>query len=207
MENSGSKRDDGGTRQGFESPVKILLVSGSLRSGSTNSALVRTAAAVAPAGVEAMIYDEMGELPHFNPDDDQEGQPLHPAVARLRAALEASDAALFCTPEYAGALPGSFKNLLDWTVGGGQTYRMPVGWVNVAAEPRGESAHESLRKVLGYTGTLVVEEAAVRIPVARDQVGADGAIADPGISRAVGAALEALAEVARRQGGEGRVAV
>jgi NAD(P)H-dependent FMN reductase len=48
-------------------PVRILLVSGSLRSGSTNSALVRTARAVAPAGVVATIYDGMGALPHFNP--------------------------------------------------------------------------------------------------------------------------------------------
>ena len=60
-----------------------------------------------------------------------------------------------CTPEYAGALPGSFKNLLDWTVGGGQTYGMPVAWINVsgaAAPTGGADAHDSLRKVLGYTG-------------------------------------------------------
>jgi chromate reductase len=182
-----------------EEDVKILLVSGSLRSGSTNSALVRTAADVAPAGIEATIYAGMADLPHFNPDDDEEGQPVHPAVAELRSALAASDAALFCTPEYAGAMPGSFKNLLDWTVGGGQTYGMPVGWVNVAAPPRGSNAHESLRKVLGYTGSLVVEDAAVRIPVARDLLGADGTIADPGVRASVVAALEALAEAARRK--------
>jgi NAD(P)H-dependent FMN reductase len=186
--------------------VKILLVSGSLRSGSTNSAMVRTAAEVTLAGVETAIYEDMGDLPHFNPDDDQEGQPLHPAVARLRSTLEASDAALFCTPEYAGAMPGSFKNMFDWTVGGGQTYRMPVGWVNVAAPPRGEDAHESLRKVLGYTGSLIVEDAATRIPVSRDQVGEDGTIADPQIRAAVVQTLEALASAVRREGGEGRVA-
>ena len=53
---------------------------------------------------------------------------------------------LFSTPEYAGALPGSFKNLLDWTVGDDQPGSMngkPVAWVNVS--PRGaEHAHESL---------------------------------------------------------------
>lgn len=42
----------------------------------------------------------------------------------------AADAVLFCTPEYAGALPGSFKNLLDWTVGGGETYGKPAAWIN-----------------------------------------------------------------------------
>jgi hypothetical protein len=51
---------------------------------------------------------------------------------RPRRRSGASDALPFCTPEYAGALPGSFKNLLDRTVGGGETYGMPVGWVNVS---------------------------------------------------------------------------
>jgi NAD(P)H-dependent FMN reductase len=41
-------------------------------------------------------------------------------VADLRRQIEAADAVVFCTSEYAGALPGSFKNLLDWTVGGGE---------------------------------------------------------------------------------------
>ena len=72
-------------------------------------------------GVEAEIYDGMGRLPHFNPDDDPaDGVGLDAEVAALRAALGEADALLLSTPEYAGALPGSFKNLLDWTVGGGQ---------------------------------------------------------------------------------------
>ncbi|MGH4015240.1 MAG: NADPH-dependent FMN reductase [Pseudonocardiaceae bacterium] len=90
------------------------------------------------------------DLPAFNPDDDHE--PLHPAVADLRRQI-AADALLFCTPEYAGALPGSFKNLLDWTVGGSEIYGKPVCWINassVAAPTGGADAHASLAKVLGY---------------------------------------------------------
>jgi NAD(P)H-dependent FMN reductase len=45
-----------------------------------------------------------------------DGNDTDPAVVELRAAIAASDAVLFSTPEYAGALPGSFKDLLDWTV-------------------------------------------------------------------------------------------
>jgi NAD(P)H-dependent FMN reductase len=182
---------------------RILLISGSLRSASTNSALLRTARACAPDGVEAVLYEGMGSLPHFNPDDDPEGGPVHPAVAELRAAIGEADALLFCTPEYAGALPGSFKNLLDWTVGGGETYGMPVGWVNVSgpASPTGAAgAHDSLRSVLTYTGTDIVEAACVRVPVARGAVGADGAIADPAVRQAAAQALATLAEhVGRRR--------
>jgi NAD(P)H-dependent FMN reductase len=176
---------------------RILLVSGSLRARSTNSALLRTARAVAPAHVEAVMYDGLGTLPHFNPDDDPEGGPVHPAVADLRAQIAAADALLFCTPEYAGALPGSFKNLLDWTVGGGETYGMPVGWVNVSgpASPTGAAgAHGSLRAVLTYTGTDIVETACVRVPVARGAVGPDGEIDDPAVRTAAAAVLATLAE-------------
>ena len=96
--------------------ARILLISGSTRSGSTNTALLRTAAAAPPPGVEATLYAGMTDLPHFNADDDVD--PLPPAVADLRRQIAAANAVLFCTPEYAGALPGTFKNLLDWTVGG-----------------------------------------------------------------------------------------
>lgn len=183
-------------------PRRILLVSGSLRAGSTNSALLRTVQAVAPPGAETVLYDGMATLPHFNPDDDPEGGAPPAPVAELRAELGAADAVLFCTPEYAGGLPGAFKNLLDWSVGGGETYGKPVAWVNVAgpASPTGAAdAHASLRRVLGYTGSVVVEDACAHIPVPRAAVGPDGLIADPAIRERV---ARALADLARHAGAE-----
>jgi NAD(P)H-dependent FMN reductase len=127
--------------------VKVLLINGSLRSGSTNAAVLATAAAGAGDRVKAVTYGAMAGLPHFNPDDDVD--PLPPAVEDLRGQIAAADALLICTPEYAGALPGSFKNLLDWTVGGMAIQGKPVAWVNVSASPTGaEGAHQSLRIVL-----------------------------------------------------------
>jgi hypothetical protein len=124
---------------GVSEPFVILLLSGSLREGSTNAAALRTAASVAPAGIETVAYDGMACLPHFNPDDDREGEPIAEAVAEMRAAVHSADALLICTPEYAGALPGSFKNLLEWTVGDGSTYEKRVAWINVSgsAAPTG----------------------------------------------------------------------
>jgi chromate reductase len=75
------------------------------------TAVLRTARAVAPSGIVAVLYEGLGKLPHFNPDD--ESDPLHPGVAALRGRIHGADAVVFSTPEYAGALPGSFKNLLD----------------------------------------------------------------------------------------------
>jgi NAD(P)H-dependent FMN reductase len=174
-------------------PVRILLVCGSLRAASTNSALLRTAAAIEVDGVETELFEGLAALPHFNPDDDAEGLRLPAPVAALRDRLGAADAVLFCTPEYAGALPGAFKNLLEWTVGGHEIYRLPAAWVNAAAPGRGENAADQLRTVLGYVGADLVEEAIVRIPVAHGSAGADGTIADPALREAVAAVLAALA--------------
>ena len=173
--------------------VQILLISGSLRSASTNTALLRTAAAVAPEGVTTVMYDGLDRLPHYNPDDDVE--PLDPAVADLRAGIGAADAVLFSTPEYAGALPGSFKNVLDWSVGGGEIYGKPVAWINASAYgPTGAAdAHDSLRKVLGYTGSDIVEAACVSIPIPRSAIGDDGLISDPALRDRIAQVLTTLA--------------
>lgn len=175
---------------------RILLISGSLRGGSTNTALLRTACEVAPAGVATVLYEGMAELPHFNPDDDAEGAPVHPAVVALRSAIHAADALLVSTPEYAGALPGSFKNLLEWTVGDASTYRKPIAWVNTSGSgaPTGAAdAHASLRTVLGYVHAEIVEQACARIPVPRAAVGADGLIDDADIRAHAAAVLVTLA--------------
>lgn len=172
--------------------ARILLISGSTRGGSTNTALLRTAAAAAPDGVEAVLYDGMTALPHFNPDDDRD--PLPEPVAGLRARIAAADAVLLCTPEYAGAMPGSFKNLLDWTVGGIEMYQKPVAWVRASRSPeRGRHAHESLATVLGYLHSDVVADACVHIGVAREMVGEDGTIADPDVRRRIAGVLATLA--------------
>lgn len=136
-------------------PPVILLLSGSLRSGSSNETVLRTAQAVAASEVRTVLYGGLAALPHFNPDDDTD--PLPGPVAELRAAIDGADAVLVCTPEYAGTLPGAFKNLLDWTVGGTEICDKPTAWVNAAAPGRGQGAEATLRTVLGYTGADIVE--------------------------------------------------
>ncbi|MDT7671018.1 MAG: hypothetical protein QOC74_3801 [Pseudonocardiales bacterium] len=171
-------------------PVSILLVSGSTRAASGNTAVLRTAAAVTPAGIRTELHLGLAELPAFNPELDVE--PLPPPIARLRAQIAAADAVLFCTPEYAGALPGSFKNLLDWTVGGGEMYRKPVAWLNVAPDGRGDGASAELAIVLGYLGTEVIEAACVRLTLAPGAVGGDGRAIDPTYRDALAAVLRTI---------------
>ena len=172
-------------------------MSGSSREGSTNAAVLRTAAEVAGPEVQAVLYPGIGELPLFNPDDDREGAPADPRVAEMRREMARADALLICTPEYAGALPAAMKNLLEWTIGDAGSYRKPVAWINAAgaAAPTGAAdAHDSLRKVLGYAGADIVEDACARIPVDRALLGEGGLIADGEVRAQIAAAVSRLAE-------------
>lgn len=170
---------------------EILMLCGSLRSASSNAALLRTARELTPSCFSALIYQGMGGLPLFNPDDDRD--PLPPAVIELRTRIDSAAAILICTPEYAGALPGVFKNLLDWTVGGVEIGGKPTAWINVSGSAtRAADAHASLRKVLGYTGAAIVEDACVHIPVRSSTIDDQGLVADDEVRTAVAKSLAAL---------------
>jgi chromate reductase len=174
-----------------DAPVRILLVSGSTREGSTNGAALRAARDASDDRLTAEMYEGLADLPAFNPDDDYE--PLPPAVTALRAQIAAADGLLFCTPEYAGALPGSFKNLLDWTVGGPEMDGKPVAWISVASEGRGINAEKSLKTVLGYLGASVTEPAGRRVFVPRSALDDDGQIRDPGVRAEIADAVRTYA--------------
>jgi NAD(P)H-dependent FMN reductase len=176
--------------------IRLLLVSGSLRQQSTNTAVLRTAQAVAPTGVATVLYPNLGNLPPFNPDDDV--APLDPSVVDLRAQIRAAHGVLFSVPEYAGGLPGTFKNLLDWTIGDdqpGSIYEKPVAWINASIRTAAD-AHASLRTVLDYAHANVIEPACVHIPVGHDAIDGDGLIFDPALRDAIRLSLTELAAVA-----------
>jgi chromate reductase, NAD(P)H dehydrogenase (quinone) len=187
----GSERPTPSGRRGFDNgPIRLLLVTGSTRHGSTNSAALRTAAELLDGRAEVVVHEALGSLPPFNPDDDRD--PLPPAVAALRDEIAAADVVVFCTPEYAGTLPGTLKNLLDWTVGGGEMDGRRATWINVAGPGRGTGADATLSTVLGYVNAAILPSSGARVPVARDALGDDGRIADATTRERLAAALEAI---------------
>src|SRR6202021_1245497 len=93
-------------------------------------AILRAYGQLAPAGVFVEHFEGVGGLPHFNPDLDVE--PLLPAVASWRSLVGAADALVMSTPEYVHALPGSFKNALDWLVSDPAFAAKPVAIVQAS---------------------------------------------------------------------------
>jgi len=94
------------------SAIRILGISGSLRSGSHNTALLRAAALSLPPAAELEVYDGLRDLPPYDADADVE--PVDAAVARLREAIAGADGVIIATPEFNGSIPGALKNALDW---------------------------------------------------------------------------------------------
>jgi chromate reductase len=93
--------------------VRLIGISGSLRKGSLNTALLKASVALAPAGVEIAIGSIAG-IPLYD-GDVEAAQGVPPAVAALKEQIVAADGVLIVTPEYNGSLPGVFKNAIDWT--------------------------------------------------------------------------------------------
>jgi chromate reductase len=164
--------------------TRILLVSGSTHDRSLPSAALRTAAGCAPAEITAARFDGLRDLPAFVPAEPGEDRAPG-AVELLRRQVGAAGALLFCTPEYAGSLPGSLKNLLDWLVAGGDLVGKPVAWLSVAAPGQDDGACATLETVLGHGNAEVVRPACLRVPLDPGAVDAEGLVDDPQLRTAL----------------------
>jgi NAD(P)H-dependent FMN reductase len=169
----------------------ILAVSGSLRAASYNTAALRAAAACAPAGIAVRVFDGIGLLPLFNPDLDD--APLAPVTA-WRAALDAADAVLIASPEYAHGVTGVMKNALDWAVSMPTFPGKPVALLNTS--PRATHAQAALREILQTMSARLVPEASIALPLQGSGLALDGILARPDLVDALRGVVVALAAAA-----------
>lgn len=173
--------------------MQILAISGSLRTASANTSLLQAAALLAPEDAQVTLYGGLAALPPFNPDWDEE--PAPPPVADLRRQLQASNAVLISSPEYAHGVPGTLKNALDWLVGSGELVGKPVALIN--ASPRSTYALASLTETLTVMTARLVAEASITLPLQGKKMDAAGIAVDPDFSQALHTALLALTRAVR----------
>jgi chromate reductase len=177
--------------------MTILGISGSLRRGSHNSALLRAAADLLPDGVELEIWEGLKAVPPYDQDDDAAGAPA--AVAELRAAVARADAVLVATPEYNASVPGQLKNALDWVsrpVATNPLRNKPAAVVGASTGAFGAVwAQAELRKVLATIGARTLpNEVAVRHA---DTCFEDGRLGDEGVRRQLAEVVADLVEATR----------
>ena len=152
--------------------MKIVAISGSLRRGSSNAALLRAAARVAPDGMNIDLYEGLAQLPPFNPDEDGEDATPPSLVLELRHLIIAADGVLISSPEYAHGVPGVLKNMLDWLVSVGELAGKPVALLN-ASPAGGRYAQESLLETLRTMNWRVIAEASRIDPFVSRRIAGD----------------------------------
>jgi len=172
--------------------MRVVAISGSLRSASTNAALLRAASQVAPRDMEFVFYDKVGEIPHFNPDLDEDDASPPDIVREFRRLLVDADGIVICCPEYAHGVPGALKNAVDWLVSVGALVGKPVLLLN-AAPAGGEHAQASLLHTLQVMNWNVLTEASLTAPFLRKKLQPDGVLDDEDAADKLRASLGALA--------------
>ena len=122
----------------------VFAICGSTRSTSSNLSLLREIKNLASGIFEINIFTGIAEIPHFNPDLDNDHPPQE--VILFRKQLKAADGILICTPEYAMGVPGTLKNVIDWTVSSCEFSHKPTALIT--ASSLGEKGHASLLETL-----------------------------------------------------------
>ncbi len=153
-----------------EKKIKILAISGSLRNNSSNHKVINTIATMMPESIDFIIYNNLGNLPHFNDDDSYE------IIHEWRRLIKEADGVLICTPEYAFGVPGSLKNALDWTVSSGEFYDKPVALITASSS--GDKAHTALLHTLTALTAKMTDSTKLLIPFIRSKFNEKGQVSD-----------------------------
>lgn len=176
---------------------RAIAFSGSLRDGSSNTALVRMAQRLSPPELTVEIIDWVDQLPWMNPDLETDPPEI---VEQWWAVIREADALIVGMPEYNWSPTPLAKNALDWAT------RPPadraitgtaVAFLSAAGRGGGANAQGNLTTILGYLGAHMVEEPPVRLSSVGDRLRPDGTTDDPEIEEAVRGKMEAVVEALR----------
>lgn len=162
--------------------MEIVGISGSLREGSFNTALLRAATELAEAPVRISVRRLVG-IPVY--DGDVEAADGIPApVAELKDAIAAADGVIVATPEYNHSIPGPLKNAIDWcSRPPGDIARVfgdkPVAICGATPGPGGTALSQAAwLPVLRRLGTRLWSGGQLQIPAAHTVFSDGGALED-----------------------------
>ena len=172
-------------------PLKIVAISGSLRHGSFNTALLRVAASVAPDDMTVDIVP-IDDLPMYNRDDEVRLGFTGP-VARLRTQVAEADGLLLASPEYNYSVTGALKNALDWL----SRYpapvdRMPVAIRSGAGRLGGVRSLAHLRDILRHNDMILVGRPEVLVTGVGTKFDAEGNFTDERATEQIARMMHAL---------------
>ena len=174
--------------------LTVLALSGSLRAQSYNTALLREAVRLAPAGMTIEI-GSIRAVPLYDADVEAQGFPE--AVSALSAKIHAADALLIATPEYNFSFPGVLKNAIDWLSRpplDAVLARKPVAIVGAGGRLGSARAQYHLRQVCACLSMLVLPRPEVFIPAAWEKFDPQGRLTSAADEKQISDVLAALAD-------------
>lgn len=154
------------------SKKRIFAICGSTRKDSVNLHIIQHIAATYPA-FDWVIFTGLDQLPHFNPDLDNEQLPA--PVKDFRNNIEKADGVLICTPEYVFSLPGSLKNAIEWTVSTVLFTDKPTALITASSQ--GLKAYEALDSLMNTLGAKT-GKASLLIQAPKTKIAIDGKVTD-----------------------------
>jgi chromate reductase, NAD(P)H dehydrogenase (quinone) len=167
---------------------KILAISGSTRADSVNLHILQAIAEMYKETLDCIIYNEIDQLPHFNPDLDI--VPFPGTVEKFRNLIHEADAVIICTPEYVYSLPGSFKNAIEWTVSTTLFTDKPAALITASSS--GQKGHEALNLVMCTLGVKLAANGSLLIQAPKTKLNKAGEITDTTTLQAIRALMDSL---------------
>jgi len=160
-------------------PLTILAITGSLRTGSSNTRLLETCRQFLPEGTNYSILT-CGDMPFYESSLDGEIKP--PAVHAFREAIEHADGLLISTPEYNYSVPGGLKNAIDWASRPGYASPLahkPTGILSASGSVIGGArAQGHLKQILAATLSPVFPSPEFLVGEAGKKFDPDGKLTD-----------------------------
>ena len=168
----------------------LLGLCGSLRTDSSNMRLLKATQQLVPESVEVKIFENLGEVPLFNPDIEQQS---FNAVTQLKASVDAADGIIISSPEYAHGVPGAFKNALDWLVGGHEFHEKPIIFFNV--EGRALFSRAALNETVHTMSGNIIHRACCTVPPIIKYMDVQAIQDNPELAELISSSLKRFAKI------------
>lgn len=159
--------------------MKILAFSGSLRKQSTNTGLIRAVIDIANREGIDVTLEDISSMPLYNQDMEAE---FPKEISELKKRIREADGIIIATPEFNRSIPGSLKNMFDWTsrpYGDSAWDGKPV--VTMGASPGGIGtalAQYHLKQILLYLNTRVLGQPEFYVGTSSEKFDKEGNLID-----------------------------
>lgn len=137
----------------------ILAIIGSASLNSANLKLVEKIAGLASEDFNLKIYNDLKNLPHFDPELSADNPPNE--IIKFRQSIEQADGIIICTPEYVFSIPSGLKNAIEWCIATTIFSDKPIGLITASAS--GQKGHEELQLIMKTAMAKFTDETSLLI--------------------------------------------